>query len=528
MHETSCCGAVFHKPKLSRKAPASKVSRNLKKGITEVLSKSEYMMFLKHPAWLWIKKHQPKLLPKIDAKLQTMFDQGHEFERYVESLFPDVERLGFADYESYLQLPHRTREVWREGASSVAQGRYEFNEITCITDLLVKVSENTYKLVEIKSSTKAKEEHYFDLAFQRVVLEGAGYEIETCELAVVNSGYVRDGAINSNELVKFLDVTEQVNEKLELTRSKITQALMVIKQKNKPPLSPELARLSSYNEWMKIYQRVAPELPRDSIYRLPNINAQQVTQLLEHGVHNVNEVAEQVSLPKTTQRYLRARRIGHRKEDKKTIKTFLDGLNYPLYFFDYETTQSLVPKWNRTKPYQQVTFQYSLHVLHKPDGELKHYEYLHRERSNPSQALLSQLAKDIGDHGSIISWHASFERDRNNELSTMYPEYRVFLEGINSRLVDLKIPFSEEMVIDPEFQGSASIKAVLPIFCPELDYTDLNIQEGTSAARLWKKAIFDLDGKSPRDQIFKDLSMYCERDTYAMVAIHEKLRSIIS
>ena len=84
------------------------------------------------------------------------------------------------------------------------------------------------------------------------------------------------------------------------------------------------------------------------------------------------------------------------------------------------------------------------------------------------------------------------------------------------------------MVIDPEFQGSASIKAVLPIFCPELDYTDLNIQEGASAARLWKKAIFDLDGKSSRDQIFKDLSMYCERDTYAMVAIHEKLRRIIS
>ena len=59
----------------------------------------------------------------------------------------------------------------------------------------------------------------------------------------------------------------------------------------------------------------------------------------------------------------------------------------------------------------------------------------------------------------------------------------------------MKIPFSEEMVIDPEFQGSASIKAVLPIFCPELDYTDLNIQEGASAARLWKKAIFDIDGK---------------------------------
>ena len=59
-----------------------------------ILSKSEYMLFLKHPAWLWIKKHAKNLMPPIDDALQARFDDGHAFEPFVESLFPNLVRLG--------------------------------------------------------------------------------------------------------------------------------------------------------------------------------------------------------------------------------------------------------------------------------------------------------------------------------------------------------------------------------------------------------------------------------------------------
>ncbi|WP_231886434.1 hypothetical protein, partial [Sulfitobacter sp. HI0054] len=62
------------------------------------LSKSDYMLFLRHPAWLWLKKHAKHLLPPIDAALQARFDEGHAFESYAEALFPDLVRLGFSDF----------------------------------------------------------------------------------------------------------------------------------------------------------------------------------------------------------------------------------------------------------------------------------------------------------------------------------------------------------------------------------------------------------------------------------------------
>ena len=42
-----------------------------------LISKSEYMLYLKHPAWLWIKKHAKHLMPPIDDDLQARFNEGH-------------------------------------------------------------------------------------------------------------------------------------------------------------------------------------------------------------------------------------------------------------------------------------------------------------------------------------------------------------------------------------------------------------------------------------------------------------------
>ena len=73
------------------------------------LSKSDYMPFLRHPAWLWLKKHAKHLLPPVDPALQARFDEGHAFEPYAEALFPDLVRLGFSDFQAIdlLRLEHQ-------------------------------------------------------------------------------------------------------------------------------------------------------------------------------------------------------------------------------------------------------------------------------------------------------------------------------------------------------------------------------------------------------------------------------------
>ncbi len=490
------------------------------------LSKSDYMLYLRHPAWLWLKKHAKHLLPPVDASLQARFDEGHAFEPYAEALFPDLVRLGFSDFGSYQALPSLTLETWQNGAHTVAQGRYEDGPITCISDIVSRDGDG-FVLTEIKSGTSVKPEHTFDLAFQRVVLEAAGFPVMRCEVAHVNRAYVRDGEIEPQDLVSVTDITEEVAGQVEHTRDRINHALEVASSSTMPDPAPERARLKSYGEWLEIREKLDPPLEEDSIHKLPFMNAEKASDLISAGITSIGEIDDPSVLGKSTRRYLRARANGGRTFEKDALDRFLSEITYPVYYFDYETSQSLLPPWNGTRPYQQVPFQYSLHIQREPSGAFEHREYLHRDERNPMPALLARLREDVGDAGSVLVWYEAFEKTRNTEMATAFPEYADFLYDMNARVIDLMKPFSDEIINDPAFEGSTSIKKVLPVLLPELSYADLDIQEGASASRLWKDVTLANPKAPERDKVYADLVEYCTRDTWAMVAIHGSLQAML-
>ena len=491
-----------------------------------ILSKSEYMMYLKHPAWLWVKKHAKDLIPPVSPELQARFDEGNQFEPYAEALFPNLIRLGFNDFQSYLNLPFETQQAWDDGATVIAQGRYESGSITCISDV-VRKDGTEYILTEIKSSTRKKEDHIYDLAFQRVVLEASGFPVKKCEIGHVNSNYVRNGEIDPKGLVAFTDVTEEVQKKLESTKARINQALAIANSPNIPDTGPELTRLGAYADWMEIRLQLTPPLPENSIHFLPSMNAKIATKLSENNINLINEITDRSLFNKNTKKYLRAVDHGTRTVDKTALNLFLNKIKFPVYYFDYETSGGLLPIWDGTRPYQQVPFQYSLHIQKEHGSEIEHKEYLHRNSENPMPKLLEALRKDVGDEGTILSWHASFEIQQNEAMAEMYPDYASFLNNMNQRMIDLKEPFADETVIDPGFKGSASIKDVLPVFKPELSYSDLDIQKGDAASRLWKEVTIEKPNSSNGNKVYSDLIDYCKRDTWAMVEIHRELEKMV-
>jgi hypothetical protein len=445
------------------------------------ISKSEYMMFLKHPAWLWLKKNDPKKLPPVDENTQALFDAGHQFEPYAESLFLEGATLGFSDYGEYLSLPQRTQDAIKSGAPVLFQPRFEWQDFTCICDIVSFLGVNEVDLYEIKASTSAKVEHEFDLAFQTTVLEGTGLKVRNIYIIHVNNQYVRKGAIEANKITHTEDVTAKVRKRSEATAKYMPLALATAQQKTMPDPSPDLAKLGSKKAWLQVYEAIVPQTPKEyPADPLPTV-----------------------------------------QNDK--VKNFLNGLKYPLYFLDYETMSSLIPYFDGHRPYQQVPFQYSLHIIREPGADVEHCEFLHRENSDPSRPLVEQLIQDVGTEGSVLVWYEQFEKSRNSELGEMLSEHKDAMEAINNRVIDLMLPFKNKWYDDPRFEGSASIKQVLPVLCTELSYKVLGIQEGGSAQRLWMEAVLDGKRASEKEKILSDLIEYCKLDTLAMVEIYKKL-----
>lgn len=486
------------------------------------LSKSDYMLFLRHPAWLWLKKHDKEKLPPIDDNTQAIFDAGFLFESYAEQLFPGAVKLGFDGFKEYSSLTRRTKEAIDQGAKTILQARFEAGEITCICDAIVRVDDNTFDLYEIKSSTGVKPEHLPDLAFQKEVISRCGYKVNKIFVIHVDYDYVKDGEVKARELCKTCDVTEQVTELEEITRENIQKALEIANQRECPDLSPSHCQLGAFGDWLAIYKTLA-DIDEYSIYHLCSPGAKRIGELESLGIKRLHDIPDDFPLTEKQQRQVRATKTDRVIMDEAKIKDFLADLKFPLYFLDYETLSSVVPYFDGLGPYRQLPFQYSLHVLDSPDGELRHYEYLHSDNSNPVGPLTEALKSQVGSEGTVLVWFEGFEKTCNEFMGKLLPEYADFYQSVNERVVDLMKPFADGHYVHKDFFGSASIKKVLPVLIPELSYKDLDIHDGGTAQRIWMEAVLDGKRAGEKVKILSDLLGYCKLDTLAMVEIYKHL-----
>ena len=493
------------------------------------LSKSDFMLYLRHPGWLWLKKHNKEILPIVDTVLQSMFDEGNVFEQYASQLFPSGVRVGFSMQErNYGSMPVRTMQVIKQGASTIFQGRLEAINCTCIFDVITRVgdSETEFDLYEIKSSTSVKVDHIHDLAFQTIVLEEAGLTIRNIYVIYVNNEYARSGEIDVNLITKQSEVTQEVRQHLDETRESIKSALLVAASPTPPDFSPRHVGLGALKEWLEIHKLLHPAKHEYPISKLTRISAQLYVELEDLGVDHIANIPETLDLHPKQKTQITATKNNARAVDTKAISSFLESITYPLYFLDYETYAQVIPQYDGFVPYQQVPFQYSLHILSKPNGEVTHKEFLHLSTSNPVIPLVEQLQKDIDSTGTVLVWYEKFEKTRNTEMGKLVPEYAPFLEQLNNRIIDLMVPFSTDLFIDKDFYGSASIKKVLPVLIPELSHKDLAIQEGMTASLTWKKLVFDNAYLENKDEIISQLLEYCKLDTLAMVKLFQFLVSL--
>lgn len=491
------------------------------------VSKSDYITFLKHPAWIWLKKHSPKILPKPDENSRAVIDGGIQFEHFAEAIFENASKVISKEFGDFEARATETKRLIEQRTEVILQAVFINGDYLCISDAL-RLTDDRYELIEIKAVTKPDKEHFCDLAFQRAVIENTGTPISKCLVLHANKDYIRLGNIKIDEITQFSDVTTQVEKQILNTTERMKSALSVLSLETMPSDSLRYVGLGAAAEWRPIFKSLHPEIPPYSIYDLASNKGagmdKLIGQLEDDNVLLMVDIPDSAKLQTHQKEQIAVTRLDQPIINIDQIKLFMNNLIFPLYFLDYESINLIMPPFDNTWPYEQVVFQQSLHIM-QVDGTLTHQEYLHDTNTNPMPKIIESLESTIGDAGSIIVWNQTFEKSRHTDMAKLYPAKASFMESLNDRVVDLMIPFSKNMYQDMHFKGSASIKKVLPVLCPELTYKTLGIQEGLTASRSWKEAIVD-GTRDDKDEILSNLKEYCGLDTYAMVAIYNALRSL--
>ena len=427
----------------------------------------------------------------------------------------------------------KTNECLANGTKNIAEASFAWEGNYCAVDILHKIPTG-WAIYEVKSSTGSEDpekntrailqKYAYDIAYQKYVLEKCGIKVTGVYLVRLNSDYVRGDELDLQQLFHITDMSELVAEEYAVVEQKVAAAQYMLKQSTPPCF--EIGKQCKKPYLCGFFDYCRGELPENSVFELYRLSFAKKLELFKERKLQISDLDREDARNMIQHIQLDTYLIGE-EIDKDGIRDFLDSqIRYPLYFLDFETSQYPVPAFKDSRPYQQIPFQYSLHYIEEPGGELKHTEFLGDGVNDPRRALAEQLVHDIPLGACTTAYNKGFECGRIRELAEIFPDLRDHLLDIRDHIVDFLDPFRQGYFYKESMHGSFSIKKVLPALFPddpELDYHNLTggVQNGGDAMTIYPKM-----GKmtpEERKKTRRALLDYCGLDTYAMVKVWEKL-----
>lgn len=532
-----------------------------------------------------------------DQKKYEYFHNGNRYYCYLDIYFENKKKLKV--FEVKATTSRKIDEVhFQVKPKTPMYPVFEMNNETKIMDWAVgkfvgqtlEETEITEEIILKKLKTQFDRysdlgKYFYDVAIQRHIIEESfrslGNDIPEIDyyLVVLNHEYIYDGKTENgkrvydtskdgNDLFKVYDVNyitkiyQDVILKEREQLDKNSQKLMIVNnclgkhcryKKNdqckffnichSPLFRPDsLLEFTDKSNCFKHLTELNSSKKRKTISMYDLIN-QGIYTMKDALIYTVN-VDQQIEY----NCYLK----NEQYVDKDNLSFIIKQIKYPIYHLDFESYNCPLPRFYGETPYMQSLFQYSLHVEKTPgDCEIDntngkyHYEFLAPDHNDHRRALAEQMIKDIdlSNGGTVLAYHADFEKNRIKELIRIFPDLKNELQIILDSVFDLekvlhagkdfykKIDPNYSLIGKPKYNfydinlhASFSIKKILPLFT-DLTYNNLDVKNGTEAILVYGmlSELTDDEYKSK----YLALKEYCRQDTWSMVKILQGLKKLI-
>jgi len=498
------------------------------------LTKSSYLDGLKCNKFLWISNFAQSKIAPPSAFDQNLMDDGNTVGTLVTQLYPNgIEiPITIVNRDERIAL---TNELISNGTDAIFEATFFADNIEIRVDALLK-SKDGYEIRELKAvkfknnilKDKKFQKHINDVSIQYYVLNKLGYNITNSYVMTINGEYIRDDNLNAKELFKEVMVT---NEVLDLQDSipEIVKDLngILSDNKNEPntDIGPHCHKDNQKCSAKKYCWQEQRNIPDYSIFEIFNL-VDKSLNLYRNNIVDIKDIPENEKRTELQEFYIdhwinKSTYINNAEIDK-----FISELNFPLFHLDFESFNPAIPKYKNSRPYQQITFQYSIHIEHNED-EFEHREFLGDPKIDPREELICQLLSDIEGQSSVIVY-SSFEEARIEELARDFPKYQDDLLAIIPRIKDFQDLFIKRYYYSYELKKKFSIKKVMQLLVPNMEsrYIDLKnagkVSNGEEAILACKELYTEEDPNKIK-KIRRELLDYCELDTLATL---ESLRAI--
>jgi len=333
-----------------------------------LLTKSDFLRYRECPSNAWFTKNKPAVLKKqpIDPFVQGLIDQGAEVETWAQKRFPGgVHVRSFQE-----QAVETTERLIAEGKKTIYQATFSDGELYAMIDILEwNDLFQGWDIIEVKSSSsqqdqlehRHKDEHIDDAGFQRILLQRLGMKVVNVYLVQLNKEYIKDGEIDLEKLFAISEITDKLFTLEDSHKEEIKDAVIALKSKKEPTAC--FCRYKARNRQCSSFDYLYPDTPKYAVYDLNRIglSKKQLEIMVDEGILAMSDIKDVSKFNKMKlwqwQTYIENKEIIQQGK----IKEELSALEYPLYFLDYETLPSAIPKYDNTWPHHICTIQQSTH-----------------------------------------------------------------------------------------------------------------------------------------------------------------------
>lgn len=488
------------------------------------LSKSLYTRGLQCQKSLWLKKYKKEVLTPPDSKAESIFQNGNEVGDLACQLFPNGVEIPY-DNTTFQEKITLTQDYINQGYENIYEATFEFDGILIMIDIL-NISDNKVVINEVKSSTEVKDVYLHDASIQYFVLNGLGYDVKQVNVIHINNNYVRGEKLDINQLFSIVDVTYEVKELQSNIKNNLEIFRKILSKENEPNIDIGIHCNDPYS--CDAIDYCWKHIPEYSIFDILRLQSKKKFELYKNGILEFSQIKDLNPFSVSQQIQIESELENKIIVNKEAIKEFVNSLTYPIYHLDFETFQQAIPEFIGLSPYQQIPFQYSLHIEHK-DGKLEHKEFLALDGVDPREQIAKRLVEDIPSNVTVLAYNMGFEKGVIRKLANLFGEYTYDLMSIHDNCKDLMIPFQNKDYYHPKMKGSYSIKYVLPALVPEFEnaYKELDLIHNGGEAMEAFANLSKIEGVELKQRYRDSLLEYCKLDTLAMVKVLEKLKESV-
>lgn len=493
-----------------------------------MITKSLYMLFRRCPRAAWMTVHDTD---NVERTAGLHAENGTEVGDCARHYFD--EKFSLIKKDNPVKMNKMTKLVMSQNKlHPICEASFLADDLFCSADIVLQNEDGSLNIYEVKSSSKVKDPQLEDAAFQMYVIEKCGYTIRRLYIMHVDTDYVLRGELDIKSLFCVKDITSVARVKLMEIERHIEECRALLKETTRPPLCLSESCDQPYACGCKAFCFTEAKVPEKSIFDVAGLKTTKKYELFRNGITTPEQMLQTAGLNEAQRIQVMGMRGAKTIVNTEAIKRFLDTITFPLYLLDFESAQFAIPRYDGTKPYEQVPFQYSLHAMRGfRESDLEHYEFLADARRDDRENLVKQLCADIPRRCMSMAYNSKFERMVMRHLAEQFPHYALDLRDIIQNMSDLMIPFQHRDYYNPNQNGSYSIKAVLPALVgeddPTLDYHALPVVHNGVEAMASFVQMTNMEDDAAIAEIREGLLKYCKLDTLAMVKLLMALYNMV-